>query len=313
MNYCTGVADLVKFISTRLISAIVTLFIVITASFFLMFLVPGGPFLSEKSSAATLEAMNKKYGLDQPVIVQYKNYLLNALKFDFGISYKRKGYTVVEIISEKFPVSAKLGGLAILVGFSIGTCLGVLAAYKRNTIIDRIIMFMCTLGIALPSFIVATFLLYIIGMTLQLLPARGLETPWHYIMPVFALSLSPTSYITRLMRSSMLDVVGQDYLKTARSKGLGEFVVLFKHALKNALIPVVTYLGPMTTGVLTGSLVIETLFTIPGLGSYFVTSIGSRDYPMIMGTTIFFGAVLIIANLVVDVLYSIIDPRIKYQ
>jgi oligopeptide transport system permease protein len=234
------------------------------------------------------------------------------LKGDLGISFKRRGYTITEIIFEKFPVSAKLGALAIVFSLLVGLPAGMLAAYKRNTVADRIIMAVCTLGIALPSFIISTSLLYIVGMQLQLLPIIGLETPRNYVMPVFALSLSPTCYITRLLRSSILDIQGQDYLKTARAKGLGERVVMFKHALKNAVIPVITYLGPMIAGVLTGSFVIEKIFSIPGLGKYFIDSIEGRDYSMIMGTTIFFAAILIVANLIVDILYCVIDPRIKY-
>ncbi len=304
---------MIKFVAERFLSALVTLFIVITVTFFLMNLIPGGPFLSERATQQTIDMMNKKYGLDQPIIVQYKNYLKNAAKFDFGLSYKRKGYSVTEIIGEKFPVSARVGGLAMLWGMIFGIPMGVLAAYKRNTVIDRIIMFICTLGIALPSFIVATLLLYTFGMNLKILPTIGLDSPQNYIMPVFALSLSPSCYITRLMRSSMLDIIGQDYLKTARAKGLSEFSVLFKHALRNAMIPVLTYLGPMTAAILTGSLVVESIFAVPGLGSYFVTSINGRDYPMIMGTAIFLGMVIIAANLIVDILYGIVDPRIKMK
>ncbi|MDR1913540.1 MAG: ABC transporter permease [Clostridiales bacterium] len=301
-----------RFLSMRLISAVLTLFVVVTATFFLMFLVPGGPFLSERNSPQVVESMNRKYGLDKPVYIQYKNYVVNIFKGDLGDSFKRRGYSVLELITEKFPVSAKLGGLAILAALLLGVPAGILAAYNRNTVIDRIIMAWCTLGIALPSFIVSTALLYIIGMNLKLLPTLGLETPKHFIMPMFALSLSPTCNITRYVRSSVLDIQGQDYLKTARAKGLSEQVVMIKHALRNALIPVITYLGPMITGVLTGSFVIEKIFSIPGLGKYFVDSISGRDYPMIMGTTIFFAALLIIANLLVDILYKIVDPRITY-
>ncbi|MDR1541713.1 MAG: ABC transporter permease [Clostridiales bacterium] len=303
---------MLKFVSFRFASAVVTLFIVITATFFLMFLVPGGPFLSERVNQQTLDAMNKRYGLDKPIYVQYGNYLKNLLQGDMGISYKRRGYTITEIIFEKFPVSARMGALAILSALIIGIPAGILAAYKRNTIIDRIIMVICTLGIALPSFIISASLLYIVGMHLKLLPTIGLAKPQNYIMPVFALSLSPTCYIIRLLRSGILDVQGQDYLKTARSKGLSERKVMFKHAMKNAIIPVITYLGPMTAGVLTGSFVIEKIFSIPGLGKYFIDSIEGRDYTMIMGTTIFFAAILIAANLIVDILYCVIDPRIKY-
>ena len=301
-----------KYLLKRVLMAALTLFIIATITFFIMFLVPGGPFLSEKVSPQMVAVMNASYGLDQPVYIQYKNYLAKLLEGDFGISFKRKGYTVMEIISEKFPISAQVGAYAIGLSMLMGIPLGVLAAYKRNKLIDRIIMFICTLGIALPGFVVATTLLYTLGMNLQWLPIVGLKTPSNYIMPVFALSLSPTCYITRLMRSSMLDVMGQDYLKTARAKGLRESVVLFKHGLRNSLIPVVTYLGPMVTAVLTGSFVVERIFSIPGLGGYFISSIGGRDYPMIMGTTIFLGGLLIAANLVVDILYTIIDPRIKY-
>ena len=292
--------------------ALLTMFIIITITFFIMFLVPGGPFLSEKVTQQMLDVMNRSYGLDKPVYIQFFNYLRKLLQGDMGISFKRRGYTVMEIIAEKFPISAKLGALAILLSLVMGVVLGILAASKRNKIADRIIMFICTLGIAMPGFVVATTLLYTFGMNLKWLPTIGLKTPLNYIMPVFALSLSPTCYITRLMRSSMLDVMGQDYLKTARAKGLSESKVLYKHALRNSLIPVVTYLGPMMTAVLTGSFVIERIFSVPGLGGYFISSINGRDYPMIMGTTIFLAALLIVMNLVVDIIYTIIDPRIKY-
>ena len=304
---------MLKFLSMRVVSTVITLFIVLTATFFLMFLVPGGPFLSEKSSAQLVAIMNKKYGLDKPLIVQYENYLKNVLKGDLGVSLKRKGYTINEIIGEKFPVSAKLGGIAVAVSLIVSIPAGILAAYRRNSILDRVIMIICSLGQSLPSFIVSVTLLYFFGMYLKLLPTIGLEKPANYIMPVVALSLSPISYLTRLMRSSILDIQGQDYLKTARSKGLPEWAVIFKHALRNAIIPIVTYLGPMITGILTGSFVIEKIFSVPGLGKFFIDSISGRDYPLIMGTTIFFAALLIIANLIVDILYKIIDPRIKYD
>ncbi len=301
-----------KFLSKRILMSVITLFIIATVTFFIMFLVPGGPFLSEKISPQMEKIMMETYGFDKPLIEQYGTYMSRLVQGDMGISFKRKGYSVQEIIGEKFPVSAGLGAWAILVGILMGVPLGVLAAYKRNKLADRIIMFICTLGIALPSFVIATTLLYTFGMNLKWLPTVGLKTPQNYIMPVFALSLSPTCYITRLMRSSMLDVMGQDYLKTARSKGLSEFKVLFKHAMRNSLMPVVTYLGPMITAVLTGSFIVERIFSVPGLGSYFINSINGRDYPMIMGTTIFLAGLLITMNLVVDVLYTVIDPRIKY-
>ena len=302
---------MIKFISLRILLSLITMFIVTTITFFIMFMVPGGPFLSERTSDATIEMMNAKYGLDQPVYVQYGKYLQNMLKGDLGMSYKRRGYSVSEIIGEKFPVSARLGATAITFSILVAIPLGVLAAYRRNTWVDRLITSFCTIGISFPSFVTSALLLYIIGMHFQLLPTVGLSTPKHYIMPVIALSLSPISYIVRLTRSNMLDVNGMDYLKTARAKGLSEPVVLFKHALRNAILPVITYLGPLVASVFTGGFVVERIFSIPGLGTYFIDSINGRDYPMIMGTTIFFAGLIILANLVVDILYRVIDPRIK--
>lgn len=302
-----------SFVLKRIATSVLALFIIASLSFFLMFLVPGGPFEGEKTTQKTIEIMNAKYGLDKPVIVQYKNYMLNLLKGDLGISIKRQGFTVNEIITEKFAVSAKLGAVAVLFSVIVGVPLGTLAAFRRGRAADKIIMFICTLGIALPGFVVATLLLYTFGMNLQLLPTIGLKSPIHYIMPVLALSLSPVSYITRLMRSNMLDVIDQDYIKTAKAKGLPMRFVLFKHALRNSIIPVITYLGPLTASVITGGFVVEKIFSIPGLGNYFVSSITGRDYPMIMGTTIFLASLIILANLIVDILYSIIDPRIKYN
>ena len=302
---------MIKFLSLRILLALVTMFVVTTITFFVMYMVPGGPFLSERTSDATIEMMNEKYGLDQPIYVQYGKYLENMLRGDLGMSYKRRGYSVTEIIAEKFPVSARLGGVAVMVSIIIGVPLGVLAAYRRNTLVDRVIMVICTVGISFPSFVTSAALLYIIGMRFQLLPTIGLNSWQNYIMPVIALALSPISYITRLTRSNMLDVFGMDYLKTARSKGLSEPVVLFKHALRNAILPVITYLGPLVAGILTGGFVVEKMFSIPGLGTYFIESINGRDYPMIMGTTIFFAGLIILANLIVDIMYRVIDPRIQ--
>ena len=306
-----GVNFLIRFLCTRILLAVITLFLVTTITFFVMHMVPGGPFLSEHSSDATLEMMNAKYGLDQPIYVQYGKYLQNMLKGDLGMSYKRVGYTVSEIIAEKFPVSARLGFTAVTVSLLVAIPLGALAAYRRNTWVDRLITSFCTLGISFPSFVLSAVLLYILGIHFRLLPTIGLTSPEHYIMPVIALSLAPISHITRLTRSNLLDVSGMDYLKTARAKGLSEPVVLFKHALRNAILPVVTYLGPLVAAIFTGGFVVERIFSIPGLGTYFIDSINGRDYPMIMGTTIFFAGLLITANLIVDILYRVVDPRIQ--
>lgn len=303
-----------RYIVKRVFLAVVTIWLVATITFFLMFMVPGGPFLAEKSpSPATLEALNRKYGLDQPVIVQYKNYMLNLLKGELGESIKQRGRTVGDIISRGFKVSARVGGISILVSVLIGVPLGCVAALNRGKWLDNLIMVVATFGIAVPSFVISTVLMLIFSIKLDLLPTYGLTSWQHYIMPVIALSFYPAAYISRLMRTSMLDVLGQDYMRTAKAKGLSQFKMLFKHALRNAILPVVTYLGPLIAYTLTGSFVVEKIFTIPGLGNEFISSITGRDYTMIMGTTIFLASLVIIMNLVVDIAYKIIDPRIKLK
>ncbi|NLM10070.1 MAG: ABC transporter permease [Clostridiaceae bacterium] len=302
------------YIIKRVISAIVTLFLVATLTFFLMYLVPGGPFLSEKApSQQTLKALEEKYGLDQPIGVQYLNYMKRLIRGDLGTSLKMRGQEVNDIIKTRFPVSAKIGLMAVILAICVGIPLGSVAALNRGNWFDRLIMFLSTLGIAIPGFVVATVLMFFFGVRLRILPTFGLTSPLHYILPVAALAFYPTAYISRLMRSSMLDVLGQDYMRTARAKGLSQFKALFKHALRNAVLPVVTYLGPMLAGILTGSFVVEKIFTIPGLGSQFVGSITDRDYPLIMGTTIFLAFLLITMNVIVDIAYKIIDPRIKLK
>ena len=303
-----------KYIFKRIGLGALTLFIVATVTFFLMNIVPGGPFAAEKAvSAEAQAAMNEKYGLDKSVPEQYVNYMERLLHGDLGVSIKQRGRTVNEIIASKFPVSAKIGGLSIIVALSIGIPLGSVAALKRGKWVDNTIMFFSTCGIAVPSFVVCTLLMYVFSIQLGWLPTYGLSSWKHYIMPVFALSLYPMSYIARLMRSSMLDVLGQDYMRTARAKGLSQTKSLFKHALRNAVLPVVTYMGPLLAYTLSGSFVVEKIFTIPGLGSEFIGSITGRDYPLIMGTTIFLAMMIIIMNVLVDIAYKFIDPRIKLK
>lgn len=302
-----------RFVIKRLIVALFTLLVVATITFFLMNLIPGGPFNTEKATAKQVEAMERKYGLDRPLLEQYFSYLGRLIRLDLGDSYKRIGFTVNEILADKFPVSAKMGIIAVLLSVGIGIPIGTLAAFKRNKPADRIVMFVTTLGIAMPNFVVATLMLIFFGVFLGWLPTLGLTTWRHYIMPCIALSLYPTCFIARLMRSSLLDVLSQDYIKTARAKGLLERKVLFKHALRNSIIPVVTYLGPLAAAVLTGGFVVERIFTIPGMGKFFVESISNRDYPLIMGATVFYSALLIFMNLMVDLMYGVIDPRIKYD
>ncbi len=303
-----------KYILKRIAMGITTIFIVITLTFFLMNLIPGGPFMAEKAiSAQAQAAMNEKYGLDKPLPVQYKNYLVNLTKGDLGVSVKQRGRDINGIISSKFPVSARLGGASILMSLLVGIPLGSIAAVNRGKLADNIIIVIATFGIAVPSFVLCTLLMYVFGVKLNLFPTYGLGSLKHYVLPVIALAFYPTAYIARLMRSSMLDVLGQDYIRTARAKGLSTAVLLFKHALRNAVLPVVTYLGPLLAYTLTGSFVVEKIFTIPGLGSEFIGSISGRDYPLIMGTTIFLATLIVTMNVLVDIAYKLIDPRIKLQ
>lgn len=303
-----------KYLLKRILLALVTVWAVATITFCLMNMVPGGPFLSEKAiSPAATAALEAKYGLDKPFTERYVTYLSDALHGDLGLSLKQRGRTVSGIIAAKFPVSAKVGGIAVLISLLLGVPLGILAAYKRGTTIDSIFSVVATLGIAVPSFVICTVLMYFLGVKLGILPTLGLNSWKNYIMPVFALSAYPTSYIMRLMRSSTLDVLGQDYMRTAKAKGLSQRVSLFKHALRNAILPVITYLGPMVAYTLMGSFIVEKIFTIPGLGGEFIKAINGRDYTMIMGTTIFLATFMVFMLLVVDIVYTIVDPRIKLK
>lgn len=303
-----------KYIVKRVAMGIFSVFIVATLTFFIMNLVPGGPFVAEKSiSKAAQQALAEKYGLDKPLGAQYLNYMNSLIHGDMGLSLKQRGRTVNQIIFSKLPVSARTAGLAVLVALCVGIPLGCISAYNRGKWADNLIIVLATCGIAIPSFISSVVLLYTFGMNLKILPTVGLNEPAAYIMPVTALAIYPTAYITRLMRSSLLDVMGQDYMRTARAKGLSQGKSLFKHALRNAILPVVTYLGPALAYTLTGSLIVEKIFTIPGLGDSFVSSITGRDYMVIMGTTIFLATLIITMNVIVDIVYKIIDPRIKLK
>ncbi|MGN6714124.1 oligopeptide transport system permease protein [Anaerocolumna jejuensis DSM 15929] len=301
-----------RYILKRVSAAVVTIFLVATITFFLMNLVPGGPFVSEKSiSAQAQAALNEKFGLDKPLIVQYKNYMVSILHGDFGLSLKQRGRTVMEIITSRFPVSARLGGISVLVAILIGIPLGCTAAINRGKWGDNFIIVIATCGIAVPSFVICTVGMYFFGVHLGILPTYGLTSPAHYVLPVIALAFYPTAYITRLMRSSMLDVIGQDYIRTSKAKGVSQFISLFKHALRNAILPVVTYVGPLLAYTVTGSFIVEKIFVIPGLGGQFVSSITNRDYTVIMGTTICLATLVIVMNTIVDIVYKIIDPRIQ--
>lgn len=300
------------YIIKRIFNAFIVLWIVITITFFLMHAIPGGPFTAEKSLPPyVLHSIEKRYKLNDPLYKQYGDYLCNLVQGDLGPSFKYPGRSVNDIIKDGFPVSFKLGIEAILIAIIIGIPAGILAGVKKDKWQDRAVNFFTTLGVAVPSFVVAALLIYVLSTKLHLLPA-AMWNGWRYeIMPALALSGMPMSFIARLTRSSMLDILSQDYIKTARAKGLSWSKVLIKHALPNSLIPVVTYLGPMTASILTGSFVIETIFAIPGLGQYFVTSIYNRDYTVILGVTIFYSVIVIVLNMVVDLLYPLLDPRIK--
>lgn len=304
-----------KYTLRRVGMAIVTLLVVACATFILMNAIPGNPWLSEKTpSQATIDALNAKYGLDQPLIVQLGKYLGNLLHGDFGTSIKmQKNRPVLTIILEMFPVSAKIGIIAILWAVLVGVPLGCLAAFKRGTWVDSFLRVLCTIGISMPGFVVATLLLHTLcggieGM--KVFPALFDGTPASYVLPCLALGFYPMCYLSRQTRTAMLDSINQEYIKTARAKGLKTGKIVFKHALRNALIPVITYLGPQIAFTLVGGFVVEKVFSVPGLGRYFVESIQARDYPLIMGTTVFLATFVVFMNLVVDILYKVVDPRI---
>ena len=302
------------YVLKRIGLAILTIWVVITITFFVMHAVPGGPFVGEKATTPAVQAaMEAKYGLDKPVLEQYFTYLGDiVLRFDFGPSLKQRGRQVIDIIADGMKVSAKLGLIAAFGALVVGIVLGAVAALRRNKVIDKVIMVITTAFVSMPSFIAGALLLTIFAVSLHLLPANGAQKNG-LILPVVTLALYPMAYITRLTRSSMLDVLGQDYIRTARAKGVPGFKVIFGHALKNSLIPVITYFGPMLAYIVTGSIVVEQIFAVPGIGRAFVNSITNRDYPLIMGTTIVLAALIVIMNLVSDILYKVVDPRITLE
>ena len=301
-----------KYILKRIATSIITLWAVITITFFMLRLLPGGPFTGERNiPEAIMQNLEVKYGLDKPLFEQYGLYLKNLLQGDLGESMKYAGKEVSEIISYSFPSSAKLGVVVISIALIFGITLGIIAALKYNSWPDSLCMVLATLGVTIPSFVLATVLMYIFGVKYKLLPVTGLNSPVSYILPALALGGYSIAFISRLTRSKLLETLNSDYIRTARAKGVSGFKVIVKHALRNTLIPIITYLGPVIAGILTGSFVVEKIFAIPGLGREFVNTISNRDYTVIMGVTVFYSSILIICNLLVDLLYGIIDPRIK--
>lgn len=301
-----------RYIARRFVSMIITLWFVVTITFFLMHAIPGGPFTREKAlPEKVMEALNEKYHLNDPLWKQYVDYLQGVVVLDFGPSFSRPGIFVWDKIKEGFPVSAKLGGVATLIVVILGIPAGVISALYQNKVPDYVVTILATIGVAVPSFVIATVYIYIFSEKLLLVPAYGLEELKSYIGPSLALAGFSLAFVARLSRSSLLEVMQQDYIRTARAKGLSELRVIFKHAIKNSLIPVITYMGPTIASILTGSFVVERIFAIPGMGKLFVESVGNRDYTMIMGTTIFYAAFAIVMIFLVDIAYGIIDPRIK--
>ena len=305
---------MLKYIFKRLMAGVLTIIVLITVAFFMMHAMPGSPFTQSEQRdipPEVLERMIASYGLDRPVFEQYLSYWNSLLHGDLGLSYKQANTSVNDIIETHFPVSARVGAVAVIVSLLIGIPLGLLAAVYRGRAIDMASMAFATIGISIPVFVISVLLMYLFANVLQWLPSYGLTSWRHYILPVACLSFNPIAYIARQTRSSMLDALEQDYVRTARAKGVSELLVVTKHALKNALTPVITYLGPLVAGLLTGSFVVERLFSEPGIGRYFVQSVSDRDYTMIMGIVIFFGIFVVICNLVSDILLAIVDPRVK--
>lgn len=300
------------YILQRLGMMAITLWAIVTLTFFLMHAVPGGPFVSERMLAPEIDAaLNAKYGLDLPVWQQYLNYLGRVATFDLGPSFKYPGISINQMIADGLPVTLQTGLLAVICVVALGIPMGIIAALNRNKWPDTTVMLIATIGVAIPSYVIATVSLYIFALRLGWVPTFGLDDWRGYFLPVFALSGFWISFVARLTRSSLLETFEQDYMTTARAKGLRPGQVLFKHGLRNSLVPVVTVLGPVVANLITGSFVIEQIFALPGIGRQFVLSITNRDYTAIMGITIFYAAALMVMILIVDLLYAVLDPRIK--
>lgn len=302
---------MLRYVIKRVFSALITIWFIMTLTFILMNAIPGDPFASEKMADPVIIAnMKAKYGLDKPLPVRYVRYLNGYLHGDFGISYTKKGLTTNEIIAAGFPTSLKIGMYATFMVLGLGVFFGIIAALRQNKFVDRFLMVLSTLGATIPSFVFATGFLFLFSKMLGLVPAYGTSNWKGYIGPVVVNALFPLAFVTRLMRTSMLDVLSQDYIRTARAKGLPEWKVLGKHAMRNAILPVVTYIGPLFAALITGSFVVEKVFGIPGIGNLFTNSVLNRDYTLIMGITVFFAVLLVLCVLIVDIMYVLIDPRI---
>ena len=299
----------------RLLGLIPTLLMLITVAFFLIRVAPGGPFDAEKTLPPEIEAnLNAKYHLDEPLLQQYFRYLGQVAVLDFGPSFQYKDWTVNELIAQGFPVSLTVGLAAMVLAFFLGTMLGIAAALRQNTAVDYSLMGFAMLGISIPNFVVAPILILLLAVYAGWLPAGGWD--WSIasmVLPVVTLALPVTAYIARLTRGSMIEVLHSNFIRTARAKGLPESVVIRRHALRPALLPVISFLGPATAGMISGSVVIERIFSIPGLGSYFVQGALNRDYTLVMGVVIFYGVLIIVLNFLVDLIYAWLNPRVRYD
>ncbi len=303
---------MVRYIANKFFYMLVSLFVLISATFFLMKAIPGDPFTSEKKVPAEIKArLYEQYGLDKPLYHQYFKYLGEVAQGDLGVSMKRLNQDVTHLIGQTFSASLKLGVVAIIVSVIVGVILGMLAALYHRKFIDSAAMVLAVLGIAVPSFVVASLLQYVFAYKFSIFPVSGFKGPMYYFLPVAALSAQPIAFIARLTRSSMLEVLHADYIKTAKAKGLSWIAILSRHVLRNGILPIVTYMGPMTANIVTGSVVIEQIFGIGGIGKQFVEAIGVRDYTVIMGITIFYGVLLMLARFITDIAYVLVDPRIK--
>jgi oligopeptide transport system permease protein len=304
------------YVTRRILTSIPTLLVIVTVAFFMMRIAPGGPFDRERALPPEIEKnVLAAYDLDQPLILQYRDYLFGVLQGDFGPSFKYRDFTVAELLWTGFPASLKVGGIAILLAIAVGITLGTLAALRQNSGFDHAVMATAMTGITIPNFVMAPLLTLVFGVHLGLLPVAGWNggAPQNLVLPVIALALPQIAYIARLTRGSMIEVLHANYVRTARAKGLRERIVVVRHALKGALLPVVSYLGPATAQVVTGSVVIETIFGIPGIGRYFIQGALNRDYTLVMGTVIVFAVLIILLNLIVDLLYGLLDPKVKHR
>ena len=302
---------MIKYILKRIGAGMLSVFVLITITFFLLHIIPGGPFSPAENRNVPpkiLEKVSEQYGLNDPIPEQY---LKNLAQGDLGTSFKKQDTTVNELIAQGFPVSARVGFWGVLISLAVGVPLGVIAAVKRGKWPDGAAMVFATIGVSVPSFVICVLMMYFFCEKWKIFPSYGLTSWKHYVLPVFCMAFSQIAYITRLMRSSMLETMRQDYIRTERAKGVPEFTVISRYAMKNSLLPVITYVGPMVAALLTGTFIIEKLFSVPGLGRYFVSAINDRDYSVTLGLTLFVGTLIIIVNIIVDIMYAVIDPRVK--